>query len=270
MTDEQIKTCIQEIAFKVTAPAAFGGDGAGVRLLAIELLDYREARAAVDAKGYNETGRTLAKLVQLLPDKAPEPKCQDGKCVHRSRPWCPALLGICPDNKNDFMLGDHCAYDDVEVGTVPDIPSIPKPPKPKTVCRKCEHWDRNAIGCRLRVVWPPDRCCESFVSRAVPDKAPEPEDLCGECRHVRKTRGLCTHGRPASARDHCEYFELPDKPKEPNGRCGDCGLWAALALAAKPPAYLRELDIGIGVCVESKAMKLKTSRMHCDDFEARK
>ena len=89
MTDEQITTCLQEIAFQITSPAAFGGDGAGARLLAMELLDYREARRLSVTKGYNEAGQLsrgmpgtpLTELVQLLPDKAPGRRRPDRRCA---------------------------------------------------------------------------------------------------------------------------------------------------------------------------------------------
>jgi hypothetical protein len=85
MTEEwQIIVCMREICAAVNA-ARRGeikhlefGDG-DLRFLANDLLDYREARAIIDAKGYNETGRTLAKVVQLLPDKTKEPK-RKGPC----------------------------------------------------------------------------------------------------------------------------------------------------------------------------------------------
>jgi hypothetical protein len=121
MTDEQIKTCIQEIAFQVTSPAAFGDDGASVRLLAMELLDYREAREMLVAKGYSEPGEfsrgmpgtPVAELVRLLPDKAMETK---GRCCHCAD-WIElavsgVAVGVCMGGEELSLhgRGNRCDY----------------------------------------------------------------------------------------------------------------------------------------------------------------
>lgn len=70
MTNEQITECMAECHRAVVSANRM--EIVSLRFLANELLDYREALAIVDAKGYNVTGRTLAKLMELLPEKAKE------------------------------------------------------------------------------------------------------------------------------------------------------------------------------------------------------